>query len=77
MEIYERNYPWLCIVNIPTIVQKSNTYRHLAAETGQIGPFETALSEEDDIDIKNMHGETSFHLACKNGRLNIVELLLI
>ena len=74
--IKERNYSWLRVVNIPRTLQNSNTYLHLAAETGQIGTFETALSEEDDIDIKNMYGETSFQLACKNGRLNIVELLL-
>ena len=39
-----RNYPWLCAVNIPTILQIGDSYLHLAAETGQIGEFKTALS---------------------------------
>ena len=71
-----RNYPWLHIVNIPTILKKRNTYLHLAAKTGQIEAFKTALNEEEDINIKNERGETSFHLACKNGHLKIVQLLL-
>mgnify|MGYP001318702270 FL=1 len=74
--INERNYQWLCVVNIPKLLQKSNTYLHLAAETGQIDAFETALSEEEDKNIKNIDGQTAFHLACFNGRFNIAELLL-
>ena len=74
--INERNYSWLCVVNIPRILQKSNTYLHLAAETGQTDAFKTALSEEWDKTIKNKYKETAFHLACRNGCLNIVELLL-
>ena len=70
-----RNYPWLCIVNIPTILKKS-TYLHLAAETGQIQAFKTAFSETEDKNIKNDYGETSFHIACKNGGFKIVQLLL-
>ena len=71
-----RNYPWLRTVNIPTILQKRNTYLHLAAETGQIEAFKTAFNDKKDKDIKNRNGETSFHLACKNGRFVIVQLLL-
>ena len=71
-----RNYPWLRIVNIPRILKRRNTYLHLAARTGQIEPFKTALYEEEDKNIKNQRGETFFHLACKNGRLKIVHLLL-
>ena len=52
--INERNYPWLCIVNIPTILKHSNTYLHLTAETGQIDAFKRALSEGLDINIKNI-----------------------
>ena len=74
--INERNYPWLCVVNIPKLLQKSNTYLHLAAETGQIDAFKTALSEEEDKNIKNIDGRTAFHRACFNGRCNIAELLL-
>ena len=74
--INERNYLWLCVVSIPIILQNGNSYLHLAAKTGQIEAFRTVLSEEDDINIKNVYGETSFHRACEKGRLNIVELLL-
>ena len=74
--IDERNYPWLCIVNIPTILSRKNTYLHLAAKTGQTKAFKTARNEEEDKTIKNELGETFFHLVCKNGRLNIVHLLL-
>ena len=41
-----RNYPWLRIVNIPTILQSGNTYLHLAAKTGQIQAFETVFNKE-------------------------------
>ena len=74
--INERNYQWLCVVNIPKLLQKSNTYLHLAAETGQIDAFQTILSEEEDKNIKNIDGQTAIHLACFNGRFNIAELLL-
>jgi ankyrin repeat protein len=71
-----RNYPWLRIANIPTKRRIRNTYLHLAAETGQIEAFKTAFNEEEDKNVKNSAGETPFHLACKNGRLEIVQLLL-
>ena len=71
-----RNYPWLRIVNIPTILKRRNVYLHLSIETGQIQAFLTAYSEEQDKNIKNDYGETSFHLACKNGHLEIVQFLL-
>ena len=87
-----RNYPWLRIVNIPTklngrincqldvvkifIDEYANTYLHLAAKTGQIEAFKTAFNEEEDKNIKNGGGETPFHLACQNGCLDIVQLLL-
>ena len=71
-----RNYPWLHIVNIPTILDSRNVYLHLATKTGQIQAFLTAYSEEQDKNIINDYGETSFHLACKNGHLKIVQLLL-
>ena len=71
-----RNYPWLRIVNIPTILKKGNTYLHLAAKTGQIKACKEALIEEKDKNIRNECDETSFHLACKNGQIQIVHLLL-
>ena len=74
--IDRRNYPWLGIVNIPTILKERNSYLHLAAETGQIEAFKIALNQEEDVNIKNGHGETLFHIACANGSITIVQLLL-
>ena len=71
-----RNYPWLRIVNIPTILKERNSYLHLAAKTGQIEGFKTALNQEEDKNIKNELGQTSFHLACVNCRPKIVNLLM-
>ena len=71
-----RNYPWLRIVNIPTILKERNSYLHLAAKTGQIEAFKTAFNEEEDKNIKNGVGETPFYLACYGGCLKIVQLLL-
>ena len=45
--IDEKNYPWLRIVNIPTILKRQETYLHLAAETGQLEIFKIALSETE------------------------------
>ena len=41
--IDERNYPWIRIVNIPTILKDKTTYLHLAARTGQINMVEKIL----------------------------------
>ena len=71
-----RNYPWLCTVNIPTILKERNSYLHLASTTGQIEAFKIALNQEGDVNIKNEHDETSFHLACKYGHFKIVQLLI-
>ena len=71
-----RNYPWLRTVNIPTILKERNSYLHLASATGQIEAFKTAINQEDDVNIKNEHDETSFHLACKNGHFKIVQFLI-
>ena len=68
--IDRKNYPWLRIVNIPRMLK--NTYLRLAAKYGQIEAFKEAFGEEEEKNIKN----ESFHLACKNGRINIVQLLL-
>ena len=72
----KRNYPWLRIVNIPTILQNRNIYFHLAVETGQIETFKTAFSAEKDKNIKNQYSATSFQLACTNGCFVIVQFLL-
>ena len=74
--IDEKNYPWLRIVNIPTVLKKRNTYIHLAAETGQIEAFKTAFNQEKEKNILNEGGETSFHSACKNNRISIAQLLM-
>ena len=74
--IDERNYPWLRMVTIPTILNGGNTYLHLAAARGQIEAFKTAFSEEEDKNIKNEKGQTSFHFACMHGRSEIVQVLL-
>ena len=58
--IDERNYPWLRIVNIPTVLQNGNTYMHLAAQCGQTNMFEKLLSKEDNKNVKNNYGESSF-----------------
>ena len=71
-----KNYPWLRVVNIPTILKKKDRYLHLAAETGQIEAFKIASNKEKNINIKNRCGETSFHLACKKGRSMIVQFIL-
>ena len=74
--IDKRNYPWLQIVTIPTILKDGNTYLHLAAEIGQIEAFKTAFIEEEDRNIKNKYCQTSFHVACMHGRSEIVKFLL-
>ena len=75
--IDDRNYPWLRIVVIPSILKKGNRYLHLAARTGQIKTFRTAFSEENEKNIKNENGQTSFHIACRHGSIQIVQFLLI
>ena len=74
--IDDRNYPWLRIANIPTVLKKRNKYIHLAAETGQIQAFKTAFNQEKNSNITNNCGETSFHLSCKNGRILVAQFLL-
>ena len=75
--IDEKNYLWLRIVNIPTILQEGNSYMHLAAGYGPgMDMFEMILSEEDNKNPKNRIGETPFHVACKKGRMNIAIILI-
>ena len=68
-----RVYPWLRIVGIPAILLEGNTYLHLAAGYGQIGIFKDMLSNEDIKNSKNDLNQTPVHLACQNGRFNIVK----
>ena len=74
--IDERNYLWLRIVNIPTILQYGDTYLHLAADCGQTDMFEVILHDEDNKNPKNDIGETPFLVACSQGHLKIALILL-
>ena len=72
----ERDYSWLRIVNIPTILAHGDTYLHLAAGHGQIDEFEMLIKENSNADPINDVGETPFLIACIEGRRNIVARLL-
>ena len=74
--IDERDYPWLRIVNIPTVLAKGKMYLHLAAEHGQIEAFEMVLNEDNNADPKDNWGTTPYLIACKKGRMNIVSMLM-
>ena len=74
--IDERNYPWLRIVNIPTVLRYRDTYMHLAAQCGQTDMFEIILDKEENKNPKNYYGQTPFIVACLRGRMNIVLILL-
>ena len=63
--IDERDYPWLCIVNIPTVLAKGKMYLHLAAEHGQIEAFEMVLNEDNNADPKDNWGTTPYLIAVR------------
>ena len=67
--IDKRDYPWLRIVNIPTLLANGNTYLHLAAERGQINVFEMKFNGQDKIIQKN-------NFACSKGGMSIVSMSL-
>ena len=71
-----RDYPWLRVLNIPSILTSGDTYLHLAAGHGQIDLFEMLLNEDNNTDLKNDWDETPFIVACSKGRMNIVAMLL-
>ena len=50
--IDERNYAWIRIVNIPRVLQKRNSYLHVAAKTGQTKLFVIIANEEPDKNKK-------------------------
>ena len=77
--IDERNYPWIRIVNIPTILPHGWTYLHLAVRNGQIDMVEKIMrnSVEFEIDLNakdSVLGLTAFHHACALGKVEIAEL---
>ena len=74
--IDERNYPWLRIVNIPTVLHYKDTYMHLAAQCGQTDMFEIILDKEENKNEKKCNGETPFLVACRKGHMNIALILL-
>ena len=82
--IDEGNYPWLCIVKIPTILQMGNyplrkTYLHLAAEYGQIDVFDMILKSEADKDLIDPlcnTGPSPFLVACHKGHVEIAKMFL-
>ena len=74
--IDRKMYPWLRIVNIPTILKNGNTYLHIAAKHGQIDMFKGILDSETDKNIMNPSGSTSFLVACWSGCVNIAEMLI-
>ena len=74
-----QQYPWLRIVNIPTILNLGylcNTYMHLAAKKGQIEMFKVILDSETDNNSETVDCSNSLHLACHYGRVKVVEMLL-
>ena len=71
-----RMYSWLRIVNIPTILNRGNTYLHLAAKNGPIDMFEVILDIEDDKELENDNGLTPFFVACRYGRVKIAEMMM-
>ena len=71
-----KEYPWLRIVKIPTILENENTYLHLAAEYGQFRMFEWILERE--MDKKGLYESCSslFLAACFFGSVILAEILL-
>ena len=68
--IDDKNYPWLRIVNIPSIPQTSDTFLHVAARTGQAKIFDIILDENfQDLNLQNVCGSTPFHTAMENGQV--------
>ena len=59
--IDERNYTWIRIVNIPTILKEQNTYLHLAAKNGQLEAFRMIFKEAKDANEKNDQSQTPLH----------------
>ena len=47
--IEQRNYPWIRIIRIPTILPDGTTYLHVAAASQQIDMFEKIFDEEKEI----------------------------
>jgi hypothetical protein len=49
--IDDRNYPWIRMVNIPTVLQNGMTYLHLAVRTRQIDVVEKIMKNSVEFGI--------------------------
>ena len=74
--IDERNYPWIRIVKIPTVLRYGCTYLHLATQTGQTKIFRFIIGEEDDKNPQDDSGQTPFHLCCNYGHSGIADIIM-
>ena len=85
-----KNYLWLRIVKIPTLLNESNSYLHLAAKHCQIDGLKVILDSEADKNLvndncytpfldlrrKTRNGFTPFLLACIRGNSQLVESIM-
>ena len=74
--IDQKNFSWIQVVNIPTILQNEDKYLHLAAKAGQIKLFNDIFESEEIKDPANIAGITPFHIASSCGHLKLVEILI-
>ena len=74
--IDNKNFPWLQIINIPSVLKNGDTILHVAARIGHTEILEVTLENEKIKNPKNVYGETPLHLACYYGHFKIVNLLL-
>lgn len=77
--IDEGNYPWLRIVKIPmTPKDRMGIYKYLylAADYGQIDMCEMILKSEGDENLFHYSVPSPYFIACHNGHLKTVEMLL-
>ena len=77
-----QQYPWLRIVNIPTILnlvnpyEMTNSYMHLASKKGQIEMFKVILDSETDNNLETVDCSNSLQLACHYSCVKVVKILL-
>ena len=79
--IDERNYPWIRMVNIPTVLQNGMTYLHLAVRTGQIDMVDKIMKNSVEFGINlnakdYVPGFTAFHDACQLGKMMITDIFI-
>jgi len=74
--INQRNYVWIRIVNIPTVLKNGNSYLHVAAKSGQTQMFEIIANERANKNPKNHWRITPLHLICEFGHLKLAKLLV-